>query len=390
LGANTSSMLVELAFSQNANTRNYLMKNILLATTAIVAFAGAAAAEGHTGISFSGSASLGYNDMLATGGGDNEFGFYSDLDLVAGFAAELDNGLTAAASLNLDDLGGGTNNGTVYELSLTSDTAGLYYGDTNFAAQNVWAGAGSMDNDGFSEADGEESLRGEVTFGAVSAQVSYVLANNAGSRNVANELNQLSLGMSADFGNFNVVMAFQEASGEAAGFYSSDLVGPPVTGDSIDFNEAEVFGLSVGTTFAAADVRLAYAETGAASSTGLSVAYPVGSVTINASYVMESAADDNWDLGATYADGPVSATISTDESDDWAIEGSYDVGNGLVVYAGLADAGEDMYVAGAYDLGSGASILVSFADDADADNGDDEIGANDYQEGTTVELSFAF
>jgi hypothetical protein len=52
-------MLVELAFSQNANTRNYLMKNILLATTAIVAFAGAAAAEGHTSITWSGTVTAG-------------------------------------------------------------------------------------------------------------------------------------------------------------------------------------------------------------------------------------------------------------------------------------------------------------------------------------------
>jgi outer membrane protein OmpU len=52
-------MLVELAFSQNATTRNYLMKNILLATTALVAFAGAAAADGHTSVTWSGAATAG-------------------------------------------------------------------------------------------------------------------------------------------------------------------------------------------------------------------------------------------------------------------------------------------------------------------------------------------
>ena len=39
------------------------MKRILLASTAIVAFAGAAAAESHIGISFTGSAELGFNDV---------------------------------------------------------------------------------------------------------------------------------------------------------------------------------------------------------------------------------------------------------------------------------------------------------------------------------------
>ena len=386
------------------------MKNILLATTALVAFAGAAAAEGHTGISFTGSASLGFNNEAV---GDND-GFYSDLDIVAGFAAELDNGLTAAASLNLDDLDDGTNtsNGTNYELSLTSATAGLYYGDTSFAAQNAWAGAGSMDQDGFSEADGEESIRGQVTFGDISGQVSYVLANNAGTRNAVDDVNQLSLGVTATVGNLNIAVAYQEASGEDANFYSSTngvdgladagvdgIAGngddPAVQDDNAnggsngDFNDAEVFGISVGTTFGGADVRLAYAESGTESSTGLSVSYPVGDITLNASYSSESAGEDNWDLGATYASGPLSFTANTDESDDWGMQGSYDAGNGLVIFAGLSDGGEDTYVAGTYDLGSGASLLVSFADDGDADAGD-EVGANDYQHGTTVEVSLDF
>lgn len=353
------------------------MKSILLASASIVAFAGAAAAE----ITFSGSADLGYNDTAA---GDND-GFYSDLDITANLSQELDNGLTVGASLDLEDLGS-SNDGLSYELSLTSDSAGLYYGDTNFAAQNVWASAGSMDNDGFSEADGEEALRGEFSMGGVDAQISYVLANNAGTRTAADDMDQLSVGLSADFGNVNAVLAYQEASGEAAGFYSG---GTAPQGDNGDFNQNDVLGISVGTSFGGADVRLAYAESNGADSTGISLSYPAGPVTINASYVMESAADDNWDLGATYASGPVSVTVKTDESDDWAVEGSYDVGNGLTVFAGVADGGEDYYVAGNYDLGGGASLLMSYADDGDADAGD-EVGANDYQDGMTVEVSFSF
>lgn len=357
------------------------MKNILLSSAAVFAFAGAAVADGHatSGITFSGSANLGYNDDVA---GDND-GFYSDLDIVAGFSAALDNGLVASASLNLDDIGGGTDDGTVYELSLVSDTAGLYYGDTSFAAENVWVNAGSMDNDGFSEADGEEALRAEMTFGGMAAQLSYALADSAGVRNTGDDMQQLSLGVSGDFGNVNVVAAYQEA-------FSTAADGTAYNAANGDINDAEVFGLSVGTSFAGADVRLAYADTAGATSMGVSVSYPVGPVTIDASYVVESAGDDNWDLGATYADGPISVTINTDESDDWGLEGSYDVGNGLTVFAGLDDAGDDTYVGATYDLGGGASVLVSFADDSDGDNADDEVGAQDYQIGTTVEVSFDF
>lgn len=353
------------------------MKRILLASASIVAFAGAAAADGHatSGITFSGSADLGFNDDAQ---GDNN-GFYSDLDIVAGFSAALDNGLVAAASLNLDDIGDGTDDGTVYELSLTSETAGLYYGDTSFAAENVWANAGSMDQDGFSEADGEESIRGTFAMGGFDTQMSYVLANSDGDRNAAESLNQLSIGVSGDFGGVNVVAAYQAESDEAAGFYGSNG----------DFNDADVFGLSVGTSLAGADVRLAYAESAGEDSMGVSLSYPAGPVTIDASYVVESAGDDNWDLGATYENGPVSFTVATDESDDWKAEGSYDVGNGLTVFAGVADGGEDSYIAATYGLGGGAELLVSFADDGDDDAGD-EVGANDYQVGTTVEISFEF
>jgi predicted porin len=382
-------MLVELAFSQNANTRNYQMKNILLSSAAVFAFAGAAAADGHLGVTFSGDANLGYNtsDNFGIVAVDDNEGFYSELDVTIGFAAELDNGLTAGASIDFEDLaGGGGDMGDDYELFLTSDTAGLYYGDTNFAAQNVWVSAGDMESDGFSEADGEEALRGEVSYGAVSAQVSYVLGESGTSTpNVANDLNQLSLGMSADFGNFNVVAAYQEASGEAAGFYVANG----------DFSDAEIFGLSVGTSFSGADVRLAYADNGTTDSLGVKVAYPFGPVTATAYFVSESAGGDNYGVNLAYENGPIG--IALDYQDDQGtvkvgLEGSYDVGNGIMAYAGyLTEDGTDdrFYVAGTYDLGSGASLLVSYAaDDSNVD--EDEIGAGEYQDGTTVELSFAF
>mgnify|MGYP006134596767 CR=1 FL=1 len=356
------------------------MKNILLASTALVAFAGAAVAEGHAGISFTGSADLGYNDTVA---GDNN-GFYSDLDLVAGFATVLDNGLTAAASLNLDNLDTGTNteNGADYTLSLTSETAGLFYGDTKFAAETHWTSAGDMESDGFSEADGEVALRGDVKLGTVSASVSYALADANSNKNLIDDVTQLSIGASTDFGNVNVVLAYQEDTLEA---YAGNG----------DFNSSDVFGLSVGTSFAGADVRVAYAEDNNSDSLGLKVAYPFGPVTATAYLVTESIGDDNLGINLSYSNGPVA--VALDVQDDQGVskvglEGSYDIGNGLMAYAGYLtqDASDDFfYVAGSYDLGSGASLLVSYAED-DSNVEGDEIGAGEYQDGTTVEVSFQF
>lgn len=382
------------------------MKRILLASTAIVAFAGAAAAEGHTGVTFSGSAELGYNDEDHATVTDDNLGFYADLDVTIGFAAELDNGLVAAASIDLEDLASGQDSGDSstgidnidFELSLTNDMGGIYYGDTSFAAENLWKSAGDMEGDNFSEQDGEEVLRGELTYGGVEMQLSYVLGDNGGYENLSEELNQLSLAASADLGNFNIVAAYQAESDEFAGFYD---IAP--FSDNGDFNDAQVFGLSVGTSFSGADVRVAYADNDNDTSIGIQASYPFGPVTATVYYVLEDSdtgnTDDNYGLTVAYASGPVAVTLDydNDQGDDKVgIEGSYEMGNGLTLYAGALYNNapalvqeEAYYVAGEYDLGSGASLLVSYAEGDDGEY-EDEIGANDYQEGTTVELSFEF
>ncbi|QEE36946.1 porin [Octadecabacter sp. SW4] len=361
------------------------MKSILLASTAVIALAGAAAAE----VSFGGEATLGYNDF-DNGTGDN-FGFYWEANIAVTLSQTLDNGLTAGATFDFDVAA--TNLGTTlttggYVLFVESDTAGLFFGDTAFAAETRWVSAGDMEADGFSEADGEVALRGDISYGPVEASVSYVLAESGGTINMVDDLNQLSLGMVATFGNFDVAVAYQEASGEAGGFYAANG----------DFSDDEIFGISVGAAFAGADFRLAYAsnETSGEDSTGLSVSYPVGPVVLGAYYVSESdPTGDNWGINVAYENGPIS--VGLDYQDDQGVEkieveGSYDVGNGLMVYAGYLteDGTEDrFYVAGGYDLGGGASLLVSYAEDDDNVD-EDEIGAGEYQVGTTVEVSFEF
>ncbi|MFU8825504.1 porin [Yoonia sp.] len=370
------------------------MKSILLTTTALVAFAGAAVAE----VSFSGEATLGYNN-------DVEDGFYWDAELGVLMSQELDNGVTAGAEFTIDfsdnNLGEDLRSAG-YVLSLTSENAGLFFGDVGFAAEKHWVAAGAMFADGFSEADGETAIRGDVMFGGVDASISYVLSNNEETDTVENDLDQLSLGMSADLGQFTIAAAYQAASDEAPGFYSSDhgaAVDP--TGSNGDFSQNEIFGISAATTVAGATVRLAYADNSVRDSIGIAASYPVGPVTLSAYYVIESLDEDGFGLKAVYADGPISVTANYEERvnalgvAEWRynFDGAYDIGNGLVVKAGYADretyANEVFYVAGEYDLGSGAMLLVSYADD-DANATGDEVGAPEYQIGTTVEVSFKF
>ena len=353
------------------------MKRILLASASIVAFAGAAAAE----ITYKGEATLGYNDTDNLAVADDNIGFYWDASIDVTMSQALDNGLTAAATFGLNVVDGNlgeTVSSSDYVLSLTSDTAGLYFGNTEFAAVTHWVSAGDMASDGFSEEDGETVLRGDITYGGVNASVSYAINGAA--------LEQLSLGADATFGTISVAFGYQEDAN------------PEYAGAGGDFNGNDVMGISVGTSFGGADVRLAYAQEGGTqdrSTIAVKVSYPLGPVTIGASYALEDDAldatvEDFWEISADYVSGPIAVNANIDSNEDWELTSSYDVGNGITAFAGVVDAGDDMYVAASVALGGDATLLVSYVDTGDTSNADDEIGPNDYQEGATVELGFKF
>lgn len=406
------------------------MKSILLTTTAIVAFAGAAVADSHSGISFAGNASLGFNDDST----DGEDGFYWDSDIDVTMSAALDNGLTATAAFEIDivdDENSETLSSDEFVLSLESDTAGLFFGDTAFAAETRWVSAGDMESDGFSEADGENVLRGDVSIGGFDASVSYnvthALGDAAPGDGFVNAevtdpalaafqndefVDQLSIGVAGDFGMFSMSVAYQEESvsagvaAAAAGFtdaqidaaVAADLYAPAVANG--DFSEAEIWGISGGVNVGGADITLAYAanETADTNSTGIQVAYPFGPVTATVYYVSEDdgSDEDNYGLNVAYSDGPIAVTADYDYdqgTDKWNLDGSYDVGNGLTVLAGAQNENEgddaDFYVASTFDLGGGAEFLISYAQDDDGDQ-EDEIGDPEYLPGTTLEVSFSF
>ncbi len=429
------------------------MKSILLTTTAIVAFAGAAAAGGHTSVGFGGDVTFGVNTDDVAG----EDGFYFEGDLNVNGSATLDNGITAGLKLEFDLFD--EDNGNVIEsdgvlMSLTSANAGLYLGDTSFAAEKQWNSAGDMEADGFSEADGENVLRADFSVAgfdvSVSGVATHAAGKNAGDKGMVNAaydpdaslaptfgaaaldgatlgfqdndemIDQLSIGVAGAVGMISMSAAYQQESVSAgiaalaatAGLDASDVgylvdagLYAPAAANG-DFTEEQVFGISGSVAVAGADVTLAYAaKTGVTSaddlsSIGIEVAYPFGPVTATVYYVAETNdaddAEDNYGLTVAYADGPIAATAkvrSEQDRTEWNLEGSYDTGFGLTVLAGMLNENEgddnDYYVGGSYDLGGGASALFVYADDVDGDQSD-EIGSAEYLPGTTVEVSFKF
>ena len=346
--------------------------------------AGIAAAE----VSFSGTAKFGYNDTDAATG-DSVGAAFSDLDLNIDFSQELNNGFTAGASFEFDvsdaDQGASFSASDAL-ISLTNGESGIYYGDTDHAAENAWTAVGSMDNDSFRDADGEMVTRADMTFGGAKLSVSlgddtHINPTKAAIPAPGNEKDYISLGISGSAGAFYYALAHQNAN--TLWLDDDDNTAP---------SQQKTTGVRVSTTLGGATVALGYAKNDVDTSTGIEVSYPMGALTTTASYVQEGAtgAENNWDVKFVYAADAVGLTVATDESQDWNVDVSYEMGNGLSLFVGADDGGEDTYAGVSYDLGGGASMLASYANDNDNDDDDDEVGAKDYKEGMTFQLSFAF
>ncbi|SLN68683.1 hypothetical protein AQS8620_03245 [Aquimixticola soesokkakensis] len=352
------------------------MKKILLSTVALAAFAGAASAE----ISWTGTAKLGYND-------DFNDGFFADADVDIKASQELDNGWTAALTygLELEELrsndrtqdGFSADNNIV--VSLTSDYAGLYYGEVEYAAVSYWDGVSEMASDSFSEQDDEEVLKATMMYAGFEGGVSGMVLPTSG------DINQVNAGVSGSIMNYGFSVAYQEAGDDVitAGDYAAGKVE--------DYDASEVFGISGSGSFAGADVTVAYAQnkTADTESYGVEVAYPVGPVVLGAFYVAEpDLSDDTYGVMADYEEGALAVSAyyqSVVGQDEYALEVSYDLGNGIKLAGGHIngdDSGDNdfgTYALVDYSLGGGASIVTSYVD-ADVE------GTDDFDTGTGYEL----
>jgi outer membrane protein OmpU len=119
------------------------MKNILLTSTALVAFAGAAAAD---------VAITGYAEMGIFGGSAIETQFFTDIDVTFSMSGETDNGLTFGAAIDIDEAAGTatTNNaddGGV-AMFISGNFGTLTLGDTDGALDWAITDIGNMGNPG--------------------------------------------------------------------------------------------------------------------------------------------------------------------------------------------------------------------------------------------------
>jgi len=388
------------------------MKRILLTSTALVAFAGAAAAD----ISFSGTAEFSYN-VDAAGTVTNS----ADTTITAAASQALNNGYTASASFTIDPDALTAEPGeedaiTAGDITVANDSSSVTYhvaGD----------GAGAAN---ISDHKTMQSPAGQV-FGntdddavVANARVSGSLAMAGATIGVSmNDAGDYQLSASTDLDGMTLAAGFDGATG---GEYGILLGG---SASSVDYELAfgsngadTTYGLSASTTAGGADITLAFGDLGYE----IGASLPLGAATVGVKLTdkndaagngweitaatsldavdvsfklaqAEGATDTTWEMTAGYSAGAVAVSATFDSDSDSDITASYDLGSGLVAYAGILndnDGDVDATYAGVeYDLGGGAALTVSNATLGAGYTADTDFG-QDYAAGTTVSVSFSF
>lgn len=401
------------------------MKSILLTTTALVAFAGAAAADGHISVTWSGTATAG---VAREGGSDavsgaetiagvlnasgievtaeelgelGDEGLLDDVaeDLLAGFTNE-DGDEDAEAAALAATVAAATGSAAVEtgdfmeyaEINTTvTGSVALDSGVTLSASMSVDAGQGYdfADDDGF---DADNSFRGgfdNVTVDA-GAYGTLVMAPNDIAHLVDDDDDgSADFKYTNDFGVASVafVMDIDEDSDAEATAEAWTVVDTmPTEGTYADVSTA--VGSAAFLTYTApvaadvqwsakvtapvADIATVYAAIDEEGGYDVGASATVAGVSLNAKVKSEALAvaqdaDPEFDISGSYTMSGLTVGAgwnSIEDGDQWRINGSYTMD--AITVSASTDEGEDWEVTGSYDLGSGASIVagVNYTEDA--------------------------
>ena len=334
------------------------MKNVLLTTTALVAFAGAAVAA-DVDLAWSGDAKVEYSFAAPTG---ISYGANAALDVT--ITQDLNNG--AVASLSLPDF------------VSWNDVTGITAAPTWIAKLETSYGsisAGDIENvnfESYSEVAG--MALGEANFGVTGVH---------------------DLRAETTLGGYAIAASTDTVGGDTA----VQVSGAAGSLDFAVYYETAIMGATASTTLGGMDLSFGYADDGTETSVGVGVGYAVTStISASASYASNAVAGAASAVGVAYDDGAFSASA------DYGIESGFldltagytgelqagltvtaevtvadalgaatvgysadvaYVSGDLGVYAGYDDL--DGYYAGAnYDLGSGAAAYVYTSEYVDA------------------------
>lgn len=270
------------------------MKKLLLASTALVASAGIAAAD----ITISGSAAAGFYSDLD---GATNSGTYSNAGVVVTMSTTTDNGITLSTSMDA-------------EAGVEIDTGDFEFdgaAGTTFALGNVSATGGfgtiAFDADGIDNLYDDDLEAGDVSF-----------STTVGGASVAAVLDTDGDGFDDDM---SVAVSFTSGSMTISGAASS--------GASIGSSNA------LAVSYAVSDTVTISADTdnaaGSDSVNTVGVATSISGFSVSA----DASSDNTWDLDLGYSLSGVALTYSTTDDNAWDASASMDLGGGATAHAGV-------------------------------------------------------
>jgi outer membrane protein OmpU len=308
------------------------MKNILLASTALVAFAGAAAAD----VSITGRAEMG----IAGGDKVDTTQFFTDIDVTFTMSGETDNGLTFGASIDLDEsdgsgavgssgaFGPGTQGGETIFISGGFGT--LTMGDTDGALDWAITDIGNINNGG-SIADDETSHAAYIGNGIDGRYDGQILRYDY------------------SFGDFGVAVSIEQDDtdtvddGFAIGFkYSMDMGGVGID-FGLGYQEVTILGTPSG-------IFTGLTTGDDLSVIGMSVVGNFGDISAGINYAeirsdLQPLADGDYiGFGVGYSANGLTVHAnfaeldSYTDRDGYGLSVAYDLGGGAVVHGGYGSA----------------------------------------------------
>ena len=273
------------------------MKNLLIATTALVATAGVAAAD----VSLSGAANFG---VINTGGAADTV-MYNNVSVTAAMSGETDGGLTFGASLTMrsgDDVDLDVGDITIAADALSATSLGNIYVSGDFGKLTFDAnGIDNAHNDDFSH-----DVMYTGTFGALSVTAT---ANIEGGVTADGEDYSLKLVYAA---NGLTLTGATDDGGEydlTAAYAINDMLTASVNFDSN------------GGTVAGDDetiVKVAYANEGVTAALS----------------IKDGVVGNEWAVALGYAANGMSVNLAVDDGGSEDLSASYDLGGGMSVLAG--------------------------------------------------------
>jgi hypothetical protein len=308
------------------------MKHVLFTTTALVALSGAAIAD----VTWSGSASLGYND----GTGVMAEGINTDIDL----DVTMSNAGGYSASISAAMEGGGAITGE--DIAITTPVVSIHYGEVVEAANSAYSDTDGLSGLGSDEFTSEDGSGAAVLISAATG------------------------GMTVGFSDDSTV------DGSASSFGISGDLGGVSFGIG---SKGDDWGISASGSAMGGSISVASEEVDDVAGTGVSLTMPLGDMSLTV-----SATDgDFW--GASVSTALAGATISagTDSNDDTQFGLSTTIAGGFGLAADF-DTDNGTELALSYSLSDSATLSVSYNEDLDEDDDDD------YEPGTEAKLAFTF